>query len=152
MRGVAVPAHRHGADGANGLLALRDAGWHTIAQDERTSVVYGMPRAAVKSEPPWKFCLSTRLDRRLLENSVPAVTAHTTHSEIHFVNARINYDDDQAAVALTKRLVNVLLIDDQPIVAQETVRARAGGRTGYYLSLLPDPTKAITIADEIPRR
>jgi two-component system, chemotaxis family, response regulator WspF len=37
-----------GADGARGLLALRNAGWHTIAQDEATSVVYGMPRAAAQ--------------------------------------------------------------------------------------------------------
>lgn len=38
-----------GADGAQGLLALRKAGWRTIAQDEATSVVYGMPRAAAES-------------------------------------------------------------------------------------------------------
>lgn len=37
-----------GRDGADGLLALREAGWSTIAQDEATSAVYGMPRAAVE--------------------------------------------------------------------------------------------------------
>ena len=37
-----------GRDGARGLLALRRAGFHTIAQDERSSVVWGMPRAAVE--------------------------------------------------------------------------------------------------------
>ena len=36
-----------GADGAEGLLNLRRAGCHTIAQDQATSVVYGMPKAAV---------------------------------------------------------------------------------------------------------
>jgi two-component system response regulator WspF len=37
-----------GRDGAEGLLAMRGAGWHTIAQDQKTSVVYGMPRAAAE--------------------------------------------------------------------------------------------------------
>jgi two-component system chemotaxis response regulator CheB len=36
-----------GKDGAAGLLAVRKAGGFTVAQDEATSVVYGMPREAV---------------------------------------------------------------------------------------------------------
>ena len=37
-----------GQDGAEGLSLLRFRGWHTIAQDEKSSVVYGMPKAAAQ--------------------------------------------------------------------------------------------------------
>ncbi len=35
-----------GSDGAKGLLKMREAGAYTIGQDEKSSVVYGMPMAA----------------------------------------------------------------------------------------------------------
>jgi two-component system chemotaxis response regulator CheB len=37
-----------GTDGAKGMLALKQAGARTIAQDEASCVVYGMPREAVR--------------------------------------------------------------------------------------------------------
>jgi two-component system chemotaxis response regulator CheB len=37
-----------GADGAKGLLAMHEKGAYTLAQDEQTCVVFGMPREAVK--------------------------------------------------------------------------------------------------------
>jgi two-component system response regulator WspF len=37
-----------GKDGAIGLKRLLDAGHHTIAQDEASSAVYGMPKAAAR--------------------------------------------------------------------------------------------------------
>jgi two-component system chemotaxis response regulator CheB len=35
-----------GADGAQGLLAMRKAGARTLGQNEATCVVYGMPKVA----------------------------------------------------------------------------------------------------------
>ena len=49
-RGIGVLLTGMGNDGAEGLLRLRAAGWHTIAQDETTCVVYGMPKAAVEKK------------------------------------------------------------------------------------------------------
>jgi two-component system response regulator WspF len=46
--GVGVLLTGMGTDGAAGLLRLRALGWHTVAQDEGTCVVYGMPRAAAE--------------------------------------------------------------------------------------------------------
>lgn len=46
--GVGVLLTGMETDGAEGLLRLRQLGWHTIAQDEATCVVYGMPRAAAE--------------------------------------------------------------------------------------------------------
>ncbi len=57
-----------GADGAAGLLAMRAAGATTIAQDEETSVVYGMPKVAMTSGA---------VERSLpLGQIAPAILAH----------------------------------------------------------------------------
>ena len=38
-----------GGDGAEGMKCMRDAGAHTIGQDEATCVVYGMPKEAMRA-------------------------------------------------------------------------------------------------------
>jgi len=50
LRGVPIVAALltgMGSDGADGLLALRQAGAETIAEDEHSCVVFGMPREAI---------------------------------------------------------------------------------------------------------
>jgi two-component system, chemotaxis family, protein-glutamate methylesterase/glutaminase len=37
-----------GDDGAKGLLEMKEAGAKTVAQDERSCVVFGMPKEAIK--------------------------------------------------------------------------------------------------------
>lgn len=37
-----------GDDGAQGLLEMKEAGAHTIAQDEKSCIVFGMPNEAIK--------------------------------------------------------------------------------------------------------
>jgi len=44
--GTAIILTGMGRDGSIGLLKLRESKWRTIAQDEKSSVVYGMPKAA----------------------------------------------------------------------------------------------------------
>lgn len=43
-----------GGDGAKGLLAMRETGSFTVAQDEPSCVVFGLPKEAIKLGPPVK--------------------------------------------------------------------------------------------------
>jgi two-component system response regulator WspF len=56
-----------GDDGAMGLKALRDRGHHTIAQDQATSAVSGMPRAAAALNAAMDILPVERIASRLIE-------------------------------------------------------------------------------------
>jgi len=49
-RAIGIIMTGMGHDGARGLLSMRHAGARTLAQDEATSAVFGMPRAAISLE------------------------------------------------------------------------------------------------------
>ncbi len=46
--GVAALLTGMGEDGAQGLLKMKQKGWITLAQDQNSSAVFGMPRAAIQ--------------------------------------------------------------------------------------------------------
>lgn len=56
-----------GKDGADGLLNMRKAGGHTIAQDEKSSVVWGMPGAAVKQNAAQTVQPLSRIAKKLMQ-------------------------------------------------------------------------------------
>jgi two-component system, chemotaxis family, protein-glutamate methylesterase/glutaminase len=56
-----------GADGAKGLLLMRQAGARTIAQDEATSVVFGMPQEAIKCGGAQQVIALPNIARTLLD-------------------------------------------------------------------------------------
>ena len=57
-----------GDDGARGLLEMKEAGAFTIAQDEATSVVFGMPREAIRMDAVDKVLPLDGIARQILAN------------------------------------------------------------------------------------
>ena len=64
---VAVLLTGMGRDGAKGLRALRDAGHFTIAQDEATSALYGMPKAAAQLDAAREILPLPRIAPRIVD-------------------------------------------------------------------------------------
>ncbi len=55
-----------GNDGAKGMLEMKNAGAYTIAQDEATSVVFGMPNEAIKLGGVTKIVPLERIAREVM--------------------------------------------------------------------------------------
>ncbi|MBN2583752.1 MAG: chemotaxis response regulator protein-glutamate methylesterase [Planctomycetes bacterium] len=55
-----------GADGAKGMKMMRDAGAHTVAQDEASCVVFGMPREAIAMDAACEVAPLNAISQRLL--------------------------------------------------------------------------------------
>lgn len=58
-----------GADGAEGMVAIRQAGGFCVAQDEHTSIVFGMPKAAIDRGAACEVLPLERIGARLLSAS-----------------------------------------------------------------------------------
>jgi two-component system chemotaxis response regulator CheB len=65
---LAVMLTGMGKDGAVGMLAMREAGAYTIAQDEASCVVFGMPRAAIEIGAAHEIASLTNIAARVLDN------------------------------------------------------------------------------------
>jgi two-component system, chemotaxis family, protein-glutamate methylesterase/glutaminase len=69
-----------GDDGARGLKEMQEAGARTIAQDEASSVVWGMPGSAVKLNAADQVLPLRNIPQRLLELAVMAAKESGKHS------------------------------------------------------------------------
>jgi two-component system chemotaxis response regulator CheB len=65
--GVGVLMTGMGRDGARGLLEMKAAGAQTIVQDEATSVVFGMPKAAIDLDAALHVVADHAIARTVLE-------------------------------------------------------------------------------------
>ena len=57
-----------GKDGAQGMLAMRKKGSFTIAQDEASSIVFGMPKEAIDIGAAATVVALNQIARRIMSN------------------------------------------------------------------------------------
>lgn len=56
-----------GADGAKGMLSMKDKGAYTVAQDEASCVVFGMPKEAIKLGAARKVVALTKVPQAIID-------------------------------------------------------------------------------------
>jgi len=71
-----------GADGARGLLAMRQAGARTFAQDEQSCVVFGMPKEAIRLGAVEKVVSIDQMSRCILNAISQKETRQPTHLDL----------------------------------------------------------------------
>ena len=76
---VAVLLTGMGRDGAEGLRAPRAHGWRTIAQDRRSCVVYGMPKARRELRAADEILPLDKIGPRLLNFSRSTIKTMADH-------------------------------------------------------------------------
>ncbi len=65
-----------GRDGANGLLSLHQHGIKTIAQDEASCAVFGMPKAAIENNAVDEICHIDDISKKIIEYTQKGVKPH----------------------------------------------------------------------------
>jgi two-component system response regulator WspF len=89
-----------GRDGAAGLMALRKSGALTIAQDEASSVVYGMPKAAADMDAAAEILPLTSIAPRICD-----AILHREHAHAHGAPAHRGEGPDDRGTAASKMAV-----------------------------------------------
>ena len=119
-----------GSDGAKGLKMLRNLGHHTIAQDQPTSAVYGMPKAAVELQAAAEIL---PLDR------IAAAIGLRLH--------KTNMSPVSATIPADYRAI-ILLVDDQAFVA-EVLRRFFADEKGMEFHYVGEAAEAINTANKL---
>ena len=68
-RSIAIILTGMGADGAKGITAIKQAGGKTIAQDEATSTIFGMPKMAIETGAVDRVLPVTEIAGEILRNA-----------------------------------------------------------------------------------
>ena len=65
-----------GKDGAEGMLEMRNAGAYTLGQDEASSLIYGMPRAAFERGAVVRQCALSNMADAIMDACDGDAKAH----------------------------------------------------------------------------